>query len=139
MSSTIQVDIVSAHEPIYSGLVEFIVLPGEAGELGVLPGHAPLLSRLHPGMLRLKPSASAPEENFFISGGLVEIQPTHVTVLADIVVRAKGMDEAKALDAMRQAHLAIEDAQTKQDFARVEAEIANLSAHLFNLRATRNR
>jgi F-type H+-transporting ATPase subunit epsilon len=119
----IHVDIVSAEEEIFSGLVEYAVLPGEAGELGILPRHTPLLTRIKPGTVRLK----IPDENrfemIFVSGGMLEVQPHLVTVLADTAIRAASLDEAKALEAQRRAEEAKVNQSGKMDFAAVESEL----------------
>src|SRR5437016_1668686 len=103
MAMTVHVDIVSAEESIFSGLAEFVVLPGEAGELGVLPGHTPLLTRIKPGAVRIRVPHQAEEVLVFVAGGLLEVQPNLVTVLADTAIRGKDLDEAKALAAKRAA------------------------------------
>ena len=97
---TVHVDIVSAEESIFSGLAEFVVLPGEAGELGIMPGHTPLLTRIKPGVVRVK-TQDGHEELVFVAGGMLEVQPNLVTVLADTAIRGKDLDEAKALDAKK--------------------------------------
>ena len=96
MAMTIHVDVVSAEESIFSGLAEFVALPGEAGELGILPGHMPLLTRIKPGAVRIKPPQQDSEELIFVAGGMLEVQPNLVTVLADTAIRGKDLDEAKA-------------------------------------------
>jgi F-type H+-transporting ATPase subunit epsilon len=100
MAMTVHVDIVSAEESIFSGLAEFVVLPGEAGELGIMPGHTPLLTRIKPGVVRVK-TQDGTEELVFVAGGMLEVQPNLVTVLADTAIRGKDLDEAKALDAKK--------------------------------------
>ena len=97
MAMTVHVDIVSAEEQIFSGLAEFVALPGEAGELGILPGHMPLMTRIKPGAVRVKVPNQAEEELVFVAGGLLEVQPGLVTVLADTAIRGHDLDEAKAL------------------------------------------
>ena len=97
MAMTVHVDIVSAEEEIFSGLAEFVALPGETGELGILPGHMPLMTRIKPGAVRVKVQNQAEEELIFVAGGLLEVQPGRVTVLADTAIRGKDLDEAKAL------------------------------------------
>ena len=99
MAMTIHVDIVSAEEKIFSGLAEFVALPGESGELGILPGHMPLMTRIKPGAVRVKVQNQAEEELVFVAGGLLEVQPNLVTVLADTAIRGHDLDEAKALEA----------------------------------------
>src|SRR5574337_1453236 len=101
MAATIHVDVVSAEEQIYSGEAEFVVLPGEVGELGIYPRHTPLFTQIKPGSVRIKPAGSAPEELVFVQGGFLEVQPDVVTVLADTAIRAKDLDEKAALEAKR--------------------------------------
>ena len=98
MAMTVHVDIVSAEESIFSGLAEFVVLPGEAGELGIMPGHTPLLTRIKPGVVRVKMQDGS-EELVFVAGGMLEVQPNLVTVLPDTALRGKELDEARGLDA----------------------------------------
>jgi F-type H+-transporting ATPase subunit epsilon len=137
MARTVQVNIVSIHESIFSGQVELAILPGEAGELGVLPGHAPLLARLKAGAVRLQLSDQREQEKFFIAGGLLEVQHDRVTVLADVAVRARDVDEAKALMAMKRAQLTLEQAAARRDFAAIEAELNAIAVHLLNIRRSR--
>jgi F-type H+-transporting ATPase subunit epsilon len=127
---TIHVDVVSAEESIFSGLVEFVVLPGEAGELGILPGHMPLMTRIKPGAVRLKIQGQAQEELIFVAGGLLEVQPGLVTVLADTAIRGKDLDEAKALDAKRKAEESMANKESELDYARAQAELAEAVAQL---------
>jgi len=103
MAMTVHVDVVSAEEQIFSGLAELVVLPGEAGELGVLPGHAPLLSRIRPGAVRIKVPDREEPEIIFVAGGMLEVQPSLVTVLADTAIRGRDLDEARAMEAKRRA------------------------------------
>ena len=98
---TLHVDVVSAEEQIYSGEAEFVVLPGEAGELGIYPRHTPLITRIKPGAVRIKVPGRADEEFVFVAGGVLEVQPKLVTVLADTAIRGKDLDEAKASDALK--------------------------------------
>jgi F-type H+-transporting ATPase subunit epsilon len=130
MAMTIHVDVVSAEEEIFSGLVEFAVFPGEAGELGIMPRHTPLLTRIKPGTVRLK----VPDENRFellyVSGGLLEVQPHLITVLADTALRAADLDEAKALDAKRRAEEALAQRNSNMDLAAAEAELVQAVAQL---------
>ena len=100
--STIRVDVVSAEESIFSGEAKFVALPGEAGELGILPGHTPLITRIKPGAVRIE-KAEGGEEFVFVAGGILEVQPHHVTVLSDTAIRGGDLDEAKATEARRQA------------------------------------
>ena len=118
MAMTIHVDVVSAEESIFSGLAEFVALPGEAGELGILPGHMPLLTRIIPGAVRVKLPNQDAEELFFVAGGMLEVQPNLVTVLADTAIRGKDLDEAKALDAKKRAEEAMANRSSELDYAR---------------------
>ncbi len=127
---TMHVDVVSAEEQIYSGEAEFVVLPGEAGELGIYPRHTPLITRIKPGAVRIKVPGQAEEEFVFVAGGVLEVQPKLVTVLADTAIRGKDLDEAKATEALKQAEEARKNAQSKQEIATIEAEFAMLAAQL---------
>ena len=123
MANTIHVDIVSAEASIYSGEAEFVVLPGEAGELGIYPKHAPLITRIKPGSVRIKPAGGGEEELVFVAGGILEVQPELVTVLADTAIRGHDLDEAKATEALKAAEDARRHATDKQEIATVEAEL----------------
>ena len=103
MANTIHVDVVSAEESIFSGEAEFVVLPGEAGELGIYPRHTPLITRIKPGAVRIKPAGGGEEELIFVAGGILEVQPKVVTVLADTAIRGHDLDEAKATEALQGA------------------------------------
>jgi len=127
---TIHVDVVSAEESIFSGLVEFVSLPGEAGELGILPGHMPLMTRIKPGAVRLKLPQQDAEELIFVAGGLLEVQPELVTVLADTAIRGKDLDEAKAAEAKQKAEEAMVNKGSEMDYARAQAELAEAVAQL---------
>jgi len=128
MSMTIHVDIVSAEASIYSGLAEMVFAPGELGELGIAPRHAPLVTRLKPGEVRV--NTGKEELDFFISGGILEVQPHLVTVLADTAIRADDLDEAKALEAKKQAEDALADKSSEIDFVKAQAELAEAAAQL---------
>ena len=130
MAMTVHVDVVSAEESIFSGLVEFVALPGEAGELGILPGHMPLMTRIRPGAVRLKLPQQEAEELVFVAGGLLEVQPGLVTVLADTAIRGKDLDEAKASEAKQKAEEAIVNRGSELDYARAQAELAEAVAQL---------
>jgi len=136
---TLHVDVVSAEERIYSGEAEFVVLPGEAGELGIYPRHTPLITRIKPGAVRIKVPNQADEEFVFVAGGVLEVQPKVVTVLADTAIRGKDLDEAKATAALKQAEESRKTAQDKQEVATVEAEMAMLAAQLAAIRKLRGR
>ena len=129
MAMTIHVDVVSAEEMIFSGLAEFVVLPGEAGELGILPGHMPLMTRIKPGAVRLKLPAGK-EELIFVAGGLLEVQPGLVTVLADTAIRGEDLDQAKAMEAKKLAEEAMVNRGSEMDYARAQVELAEAIAQL---------
>lgn len=131
MAMTMHVDVVSAEELIYSGTAEFLSAPAETGEVGILPRHAPLLTRIRPGAVRIKVANTDNEEVvLFVSGGLLEVQPHVVTVLADTAIRGADIDEAKALDAKRRAEEAIRNRASAMDFALAQAELAEAIAKL---------
>ena len=141
MAMTVHVDIVSAEEQIFSGLAEFVALPGEAGELGILPGHMPLMTRIKPGVVRVKVPNQAEEELVFVAGGLLEVQPGLVTVLADTAIRGRDLDEAKALEAKRKAEDAMANRSARLDYAKAQAELMEAVAQLAaiqRLRKTRH-
>ncbi|CAM4114849.1 F0F1 ATP synthase subunit epsilon [Bordetella tumulicola] len=134
--ATLQVDVVSAEEAIFAGEAKFVALPGEAGELGILPGHTPLISRIRPGTVKIVRPDGA-EENIFVAGGILEVQPGMVTVLADTAIRAADLDEARALAAREKAEEALRNAKDKADIAVVEAELAMLAAQAVAARRLR--
>jgi F-type H+-transporting ATPase subunit epsilon len=137
-AATLQVDVVSAEESIFSGEATFVVLPGEAGELGIYPRHIPLITRIKPGAVRIqKPDGT--EELVFVAGGILEVQPKVVTVLADTAIRGADLDEAKANEALKKAEEARRSARDKQEVAAVEAELATLAAQLAAIRKLRQR
>ena len=137
MAHTLHIDVVSAEESIYSGDAEFVVLPGEAGELGIYPRHTPLITRIKPGSVRIKPAGGGAEELVFVAGGILEVQPKVVTVLADTAIRGKDLDEAKALEAKQRAEEALRSATDKQEIAVVEGELAMLAAQIAAIRKLR--
>ncbi|CAI07822.1 F0F1 ATP synthase subunit epsilon [Aromatoleum aromaticum] len=139
MAMTVHVDIVSAEEQIFSGLAEFVALPGEAGELGILPGHMPLMTRIKPGAVRVKRPDQAEEELVFVAGGILEVQPGLVTVLADTAIRGKDLDEAKALEAKRIAEEALKNQSTEIDYAKAQAELAEAIAQIAAIQKLRKR
>jgi F-type H+-transporting ATPase subunit epsilon len=138
-TATIHVDVVSAEESVYSGEAEFVVLPGEAGELGIYPRHTPLITRIRPGTVRIKPAGGGEEQLIFVAGGILEVQPKVITVLADTAIRGKDLDEAKASEALRQAEEARARAKDKQELATVESEVASLAAQLAAIRKLRKK
>ncbi len=135
--STIHVDVVSAEASIFEGEAEFVALPGEAGELGIYPSHAPLITRIKPGAVRIKTKNG--EEFVFVAGGILEVQPHRVTVLADTAIRGADLDEAKAEEAKRQAEEAMKNAKNDIDFAHAQSELAVMAAQIAALRKFRNR
>ncbi|MBI3376057.1 MAG: F0F1 ATP synthase subunit epsilon [Betaproteobacteria bacterium] len=139
MAHTIHVDVVSAEQSIYSGEAEFVVLPGEAGELGIYPRHAPLITRIKPGEVRIQPAGGGDEEFIFVAGGILEVQPSVITVLADTAIRGHDLDEAKASEAIKKAEEARASAQDKQEIAAVESELAMLAAQLAAIRKLRRK
>jgi F-type H+-transporting ATPase subunit epsilon len=139
MATTMQVDVVSAEQAIFSGQAEFVVLPGEVGELGVYPRHTPLITRIRPGAVRIKVPGQADEELIFVAGGILEVQPNMVTVLADTAIRGQDLDEAKALEAQQRAEEARHNARGAQEIATVESELAMVAAQLAAIRKLRQR
>ena len=129
MAMTIHVDVVSAEEMIFSGLAQFVVLPGEAGELGIMPGHMPLMTRIKPGAVRVQ-TQEGKEELIFVAGGLLEVQPGLVTVLADTAIRGADLDQAKALEAKKMAEEAMVNRGSEMDYARAQVELAEAIAQL---------
>ena len=138
-AATIHVDVVSAEEAIYSGEAEFVVLPGEVGELGIYPRHTPLITRIKPGAVRIKPAGGGEEQLIFVAGGILEVQPKVITVLADTAIRGHDLDEAKANEALQRAEQARASAKDKQELATVEGELSMLAAQLAAIRKLRNR
>jgi F-type H+-transporting ATPase subunit epsilon len=130
MANTIQIDVVSAEQAIFSGEAEFVVLPGVAGELGIYPRHAPLITQIKAGTVRIKLPGQAEEVVVFVQGGILEVQPNHINVLSDTAIRAADLDEAKVLEARQAAEQALRASTEKQGIATAEAEIAALSAQL---------
>lgn len=128
--ATLQVNIVSAEQSIFSGEAEMVVAPGEAGELGILPQHAPLLTRIKPGTVKVKLKGQDAEEVIYVSGGILEVQPKALTILADTSVRAHDLDEAKVMEAKRAAEEALANRTSGQERAVVIAELAQLAAQL---------
>ena len=136
--ATIHVDVVSAEESIFSGEATFVVLPGEAGELGIYPRHTPLITRIRPGAVRIqKPEGE--EELVFVAGGILEVQPKVITVLADTAIRGHDLDEAKANEALKRAEEARHAARDKQEIAAVESEVSMLAAQLAAIRKLRKK
>jgi F-type H+-transporting ATPase subunit epsilon len=136
--ATLQVDVVSAEESIFSGEAKFVALPGESGELGILPRHTPLITRIRPGAVRIE-KLDGQEEFVFVAGGILEVQPGKVTVLADTAIRGKDLDEAKATEAKKLAEEAMKNAKTDIDFAKAQGEFATMAAQIAALRKFRKK
>lgn len=138
MASTVFCSIVSAEEEIFSGQVEMVVASGTIGELGIMPGHTPLLTGVLPGPVRLILEGGE-EEIFYASGGFLEVQPTSITILADTALRADDLDEAAALEAQKKAESQLSDQRADVDFARVSADLQEQVAMLRTIQKIRNR
>ncbi len=138
MAMTVHVDIVSAESEIFSGTAEMVFAPGAMGEVGILPRHAPLLTHLRPGEVRVKKTDGG-EETFYVSGGILEIQPHVVTVLSDTALRAKDIDEAAALEAKQRAEQVLADKTSEFEYARAEKELAEAVAQLHALQRLRKK
>lgn len=130
MAMTVHVDVVSAEEQIFSGLAEFVVVPGEMGELGIYPRHTALLTRIKPGAVRIKRPDQEQEELVYVSGGMLEVQPSVVTILADTAIRGGDLDEARALEAKQAAEEALKNRTSDIDYAQAQAELAEAIAQL---------
>jgi len=130
MASTIQIDVVSAEESIFSGEAEFIVAPAIMGEVGIFPRHTPMLTSIKPGALRIKLPNEAEEQLIFVSGGILEVQPGLVTVLADTAIRGHDLDEAKALEAKRLAEETLKSNSSEVNYAAAQVELAEAMAQL---------
>ena len=139
MTHTMLVNVVSAEAEIFSGQAEFVVLPGEAGELGIYPKHTPLITRIKPGAVRIKLPGQTTEELVFVAGGLLEVQPNTVTVLADTAIRGKDLDEAKATKAKKHAEEALHNKESQIDYAKAQTELAIAAAQLIAIHKLRNR
>jgi F-type H+-transporting ATPase subunit epsilon len=137
--ATIHVDVVSAEESIFSGEAKFVALPGENGELGILPRHTPLITRIKPGAVRIERADNGAEEFVFVAGGILEVQPGSVTVLADTAIRGADLDEAKAIEAKKLAEEAMKNAKSDIDFASAQSEFATMAAQLMAIQKLRQR
>ena len=137
MAMTMHLNIVSAEEEIYSGTVESVFVPLLSGEVGIYPRHTPLIGEIKPGEIVVRSNDSENEHHFFVSGGILEVQPHVVTVLSDTAIRAKDLDESVALEAKRQAEEAMKDQKTDMDFAMAQAELAEAVAQLNMIRKLR--
>lgn len=137
--TTIHVDVVSAEESIFSGEAKFVALPGESGELGIFPRHTPLITRIKPGAVRIQRADNDEEEFVFVAGGILEVQPNVVTVLADTAIRGKDLDEAKATEAKKRAEEALANAKSDIDLAKAQSEFATMAAQLAAIQRLRRR
>ncbi|MDP2008350.1 MAG: F0F1 ATP synthase subunit epsilon [Rubrivivax sp.] len=137
--ATIHVDVVSAEESIFSGEAKFVALPGENGELGILPRHTPLITRIRPGAVRIEKADGSGEEFVFVAGGILEVQPGVVTVLADTAIRGKDLDEAKATEAKKLAEEAMRNAKSDIDLAAATSEFAAMAAQLAAIQKLRRK
>jgi F-type H+-transporting ATPase subunit epsilon len=137
--ATLHVDVVSAEEGIFSGHAKFVALPGEMGELGIYPRHTPLITRIKPGAVRIVRADNDEEEFVFVAGGILEVQPGTVTVLADTAIRGRDLDEAKATEARKQAEDAMKNAASDIDFAKAQSEFAAMAAQIAALRKFRKK
>lgn len=138
MAMTVHCDIVSAEEAIFSGLVELVVAAGTSGDIGVMPGHAALLTKLSPGPVRVK-KQNGEEEIFYVSGGFLEVQPNSVTVMADTAVRADDINEAAALEAKKHAEQALENQSGDFDYSRAAVQLAEAAAQLRTIQQIREK
>jgi len=134
--NTIHVDVVSVEESVFSGEARFVALPGESGELGILPRHTPLITRIKAGSVRIE-KADGTEEFIFVAGGILEVQPDCVTVLSDTAIRGKDLDEEKANEARAAAQEAVKNANSDIDLAKAQSELAVMAAQLSALRKYR--
>jgi F-type H+-transporting ATPase subunit epsilon len=137
--ATLHVDVVSAEESIFSGEAKFVALPGENGELGILPRHTPLITRIRPGAVRITRADNGEEEFVFVAGGILEVQPGVVTVLADTAIRGKDLDEAKAVEAKKLAEEAMRNAKSDIDLAAAQSEFAEMAAQLLAIQKLRRK
>ncbi|MFO1218879.1 MAG: F0F1 ATP synthase subunit epsilon [Burkholderiaceae bacterium] len=139
MATTIHVDVVSAEEQIFSGEAKFVALPGEMGELGIYPRHTPLITRIKPGAVRIARADNGEEEFVFVAGGILEVQPNCVTVLADTAIRGHDLDEAKANEAKKRAEEAMRNAKSDIDLAAAQSEFAAMAAQLAAIQKLRKK
>lgn len=139
MATTMHVDVVSGEEAIYSGDAEFIVAPAYEGEIGVYARHAPMIALINAGTLRITPAGKGEEVLLFVSGGMIEVQPHHVTVLADTAIRGADLDEAKALEAKQRAEEALANRNAAMDYAKAESELATAVAQLAAIQKLRKK
>jgi F-type H+-transporting ATPase subunit epsilon len=139
MAHTIHVDVVSAEQEIFSGEAEFVALPGESGELGIYPKHTPLITRIKPGAVRIRVPGKSEDEFVFVAGGILEVQPDVVTVLADTAIRGADLDESKATAAKKSAEEALANAKSDLDLAKAQSELAIMAAQLAAIQRLRHK
>ncbi|MGH8672647.1 MAG: F0F1 ATP synthase subunit epsilon [Burkholderiales bacterium] len=139
MAMTIHVDIVSAEQSIFSGLVEYLIAPAQMGEVGIYPRHAPLITAIKAGSVRLKLPDRDEEELIYVSGGILEVQPQVVTILSDTAIRGHDLDEARALEAQQRAQEALSNRDAAIDYAKAHAELAEAVAQLQAIQKLRKR
>ncbi|ACT52051.1 MULTISPECIES: F0F1 ATP synthase subunit epsilon [Methylovorus] len=139
MASTIHLDVVSAEASIFSGEAEFVVAPAKLGEVGIYPNHTPLITTIKPGVLRVKVANEAEEQAIYISGGMLEVQPGIITVLADTAIRGHDLDEAKAAEAKAAAEEAMKNNASEIDYARAQAELSEAMAQLHAIERLRKK
>ncbi len=139
MAMTVHVDVVSAEASIFSGLAEVVVVPGQMGELGIYPRHTALMTRIKPGSVRIKRPDLEQEELIYVSGGMLEVQPGVVTILADTAIRGGDLDEARALQAKQDAEEAMKNRTSDIDYAQAQAELAEAVAQLATIEQLRKR
>jgi F-type H+-transporting ATPase subunit epsilon len=139
MAMTVQVDVVSAEESIFSGLAEVVIVPGEMGELGIYPRHSPLLTRIKPGSVRIKLPDQTEETLIYVSGGMLEVQPSVVTILADTAIRGADLDEGRALEAKRVAEETMKNRSSEIDYAAAQSELAEAIAQLHAIQKLRHK
>jgi F-type H+-transporting ATPase subunit epsilon len=137
--ATLHVDVVSAEASIFSGEASFVALPGENGELGIMPRHTPLITRIKPGAVRITRADTGEEELVFVAGGILEVQPGSVTVLADTAIRGHDLDEAKANEAKKQAEEAMRNAKNDIDLAKATSEFAMMAAQISAIQKLRRK
>ncbi len=137
MANTVHIDVVSAEASIFSGEAAFVVAPASAGEVGIYPNHAPMITTVKPGALRIQLADTAEEVVIFISGGLLEVQPGMITVLADTAIRGHDLDEAKAIAAKLAAEEAMKNRSSDMDYAKAQAELSEAMAQIHTIERLR--
>lgn len=137
MVKTLHVDVVSIEESLFSDSVEFVVAPAEMGEVNIFPGHAPLITHLKPGVVRLKIPFQAQEKVIYVSGGILEVQPRQVTILSDMAIREKAIEEGRLLEEKQKAEKAIRNQVTSVEYAQLEVELAKALTHLQGIQKLR--